>query len=53
MSTATTETTTDPHPTMTTQTVVPVAVTAADKIEGLRQWASRRCLLADWGAIRS
>ena len=26
------------------QNVVPVAVTAGDKIEGLRQWASGRCL---------
>jgi hypothetical protein len=29
------------------QNVVPVAVTAADTIEGLRQWASGRCLSAD------
>ncbi len=29
------------------QNVVPVAVTAGDKIEGLRQWASGRCLSAD------
>jgi hypothetical protein len=26
---------------------VPVAVTAGDKIEALRQWASGRCLSAD------
>jgi hypothetical protein len=29
------------------QNVVPVAVTAGDKIEGLRQWSSGRCLSAD------
>jgi hypothetical protein len=29
------------------QNVVPVAFTAGDKIEGLRQWASGRCLSAD------
>ena len=29
------------------QNVVPVAVTAGAKIEGLRQWASGRCLSAD------
>ena len=29
------------------QHVVPVAVTAADKVESLRQWASGRCLAAD------
>ena len=29
------------------QNVVPVAVTAGDKIEGLRHWASGRCLSAD------
>ena len=29
------------------QNVVPVAVTAGDKIERLRQWASGRCLSAD------
>jgi hypothetical protein len=29
------------------QIVVPVAVTAGDKIEALRQWASGRCLSAD------
>jgi len=28
------------------QNVVPVAVTARDKIEALRQWASGRCLSA-------
>lgn len=32
---------------MAAQNVVPVAVTAGDKIEGLRQWASGRCLSAD------
>jgi hypothetical protein len=29
------------------QNVVPAAVTAGDKIEALRQWASGRCLSAD------
>ena len=29
------------------QNVVPVAVTAGDKIEALRRWASGRCLSAD------
>ena len=29
------------------QNVVPVAVTAGDKIENLRQWASGRCLSVD------
>jgi hypothetical protein len=29
------------------QNVVPVAVTACDQIEALRQWASGRCLSAD------
>ena len=33
--------------TMAAQNVVPVAVTAGDTIEGLRQWASGRCLSAD------
>jgi hypothetical protein len=33
------------------QNVVPVAVTAGDKIEGLRQWASGRCLSADRGGV--
>ncbi len=33
------------------QNVVPVAVTAGDKIEGLRQWASGRCLSADQAGI--
>jgi hypothetical protein len=33
------------------QNVVPVAVTAGDKIEGLRQWASGRCLSADWAGV--
>jgi len=31
--------------------VVPVAVTAGDKIEGLRQWASGRCLSADRAGV--
>jgi len=31
------------------QNVVPVAITAGDKIEALRQWASGRCLSADRG----
>ena len=35
------------------QNVVPVAVTAGDKIEGLRQWASGRCLSADWAGVYS
>ena len=35
------------------QNVVPVAVTAGDKIEGLRQWASGRCLLADRAGVYS
>jgi hypothetical protein len=33
------------------QNVVPVAVTAAEKIESLRQWASGRCLSADKAGI--
>ena len=33
------------------QNVVPVAVTAGDKIEGLRQWASGRCLAADRAGV--
>ena len=33
--------------------VVPVAVTAGDKIEGLRQWASGRCLSADRAGVYS
>jgi hypothetical protein len=33
------------------QNVVPVAVTAGDKIEGLRQWASGRCLSADRAGV--
>jgi hypothetical protein len=33
--------------------VVPVAVTAGDKIEGLRQWASGRVLSADQPGIYS
>ena len=33
------------------QNVVPVAVTAGDKIEALRQWASRRCLSADRASV--
>jgi len=35
------------------QTVVHVAVTADDKIEGLRQWASGRCLSADRAGVYS
>jgi hypothetical protein len=35
------------------QNVVPVAVTAGDKIEGLRQWASGRCLSADRSGVYS
>ena len=35
------------------QNVVPVAVTAGDKIEGLRQWASGRCLSADRADVYS
>ena len=35
------------------QNVVPVAVTAGDKIEGLRQWASDRCLSADRAGVYS
>ena len=30
-----------------------VAVTAGDKIESLRQWASARCLSVDWAAVYS
>ena len=37
----------------TAQNVVPVAVTAGDKIEGLRQWASSRCLSADRAGVYS
>jgi len=33
------------------QNVVPVAVTAGDKIEGLRRWASGRCLSADRAGV--
>ena len=33
--------------------VVPVAVTAGDKIEALRQWASGRCLSADRAGVYS
>jgi len=33
------------------QNVVPVAVTAGDKIEQLRQWASGRCLSADRASL--
>ena len=33
------------------QNVVPVAVTAGDKIESLRQWASGRCLSADRAGV--
>ena len=35
------------------QNVVPVAVTASDKIESLRQWASGRCLSADRAGVYS
>ncbi len=35
------------------QNVVPVAVTAGDKIESLRQWASGRCLSADRVGVHS
>jgi len=35
------------------QNVVPVAVTAGDKIEGLRQWASGRCLSVDRAGVYS
>jgi len=35
------------------QNVVPVAVTAGDKIEALRQWASGRCLSADRTGVYS
>ena len=35
------------------QNVVPVAVTAGDKIEGLRQWASGRCPSADRAGVYS
>ena len=35
------------------QNVVPVAVTAGDKIEALRNWASGRCLSADRAGIYS
>ena len=33
--------------------VIPVAVTAGDKIEGLRPWASGRCLSADQAGVYS
>jgi hypothetical protein len=35
------------------QNVVPVAVTAGDRIEALRQWASGRCLSADRAEVYS
>ena len=35
------------------QNVVPVAVTAGDKIEKFRQWASGRCLSADRAGVYS
>jgi hypothetical protein len=35
------------------QNVVPVAVTAGDRIEALRQWASGRCLSADRAGVYS
>jgi len=39
--------------TMAAQNVVPVAVIAGNKIEGLRQWASGRCLSADRAGVYS
>ena len=33
------------------QNVVPVAVTAGDKLESLRQWASGRCLSANRAGV--
>ena len=39
--------------TMAAQNVLPVAVTAGDKIESLRQWASGRCLSADQAGVYS
>jgi hypothetical protein len=39
--------------TMAAQNVVPVAVTAGDKIEQLLQWASGRCLSADRAGVYS
>jgi hypothetical protein len=41
------------HATMAAVVVVPVAVTAGDKIEGLRQWACGRCLSADRAGVYS
>ncbi len=41
------------RPTMAGRNVVPVAVTAGDKIESLRQWASGRCLSADRAGVYS
>jgi hypothetical protein len=38
---------------MAAQNVVPVAVTAGDKIDSLRQWASGRCLSADRAGVYS
>ena len=38
---------------MATENVVPVAVTAGDTIEALRQWASGRCLSADRADVYS
>jgi hypothetical protein len=35
------------------QNVVPVAVTAGDKIESLRQWASGRCLSVNRAGVYS
>jgi len=43
----------DVPPVQTAQTVVPVAVTAGDRPESLRQWASGRCLLADRAGVYS
>ena len=39
--------------TMAAQNVVPVVVTAGDTIEGLHQWASGRCISADWAGMYS
>lgn len=33
------------------QNVVPVAVTAAESVDKLRNWAAGRCLSADWSGI--
>jgi len=39
--------------TMAAQNVVPVVVTAGDKTESLRQWASGRCFSADRAGVYS